>query len=109
LNYETVLIVDALLDDAVRNDEFEKVTSLIRQRGELTHVAKWGKRKLAYPIRAKWHGDYAVFSFQGDGALVKELEQGLLLNEKVLRFLTVRMDMPVKEVRPEPGTEVRHD
>ncbi|OGJ88578.1 MAG: 30S ribosomal protein S6 [Candidatus Raymondbacteria bacterium RifOxyA12_full_50_37] len=91
MNYETVLIIDGSLDEAVKDGEIGKVTALIGKSGEVKNINKWGKRRLAYPIKKKTHGDYTIITYTGDNTLVREIESGLRINENALRYLTVRL------------------
>lgn len=91
MNYETVLILDAQLPDNVLEGEVNKTTEFIKQKGQLLNANRWGKKRLAYSISKKSHGDYTVFSYSGDGKLIDEMEQGFRFNENVLRYLTVRI------------------
>jgi small subunit ribosomal protein S6 len=91
MNYETVLILDAHLSDAALEAEVNKTAEFIKQKGQLLNTNRWGKRRLAYNIKKKSHGDYTVFSYGGSGKLIDEMEQGFRFNENVLRYLTVRL------------------
>ncbi|MBI1796321.1 MAG: 30S ribosomal protein S6 [Candidatus Eisenbacteria bacterium] len=57
--------------------------------GELIEVQRWGKKRLAYEIGRKRDGVYTMLLYQGPGAMVKEIERRLRLNESVMRVLTV--------------------
>lgn len=89
--YETVVIVDALLNDAAIEAEINKAAEHIKKNGELQNLNRVGKRRLAYPIKKKTHGDYTVFTFTGNGKLVDDMEQAFRFSEAVLRYLTVRL------------------
>ena len=91
MNYETVLILDALLPDAAIEAEVNKATEFIKQKGQLGNVNRWGKKRLAYPVKKKTHGDYTIFNYIGDGKMIDEMEQGFRFDENVLRYLTVRL------------------
>ena len=52
----------------------------------------WGLRKLAYPIQKKTTGFYYLIEFEGEGDLVEKLETQYRRDERVIRFLTFRMD-----------------
>lgn len=91
MNYETVLILDALQADNVLEAEVNKAVELIKKTAQVLNVNRWGKRKLAYTIKKKSHGDYTVISFTGDGKAVSEMDQVFRINENVLRHLTVRV------------------
>lgn len=93
--YETVIVVDAMIPDEAIASEFDAVAKLIEQQGKLVKVDRWGKRKLAYPIRKRTHGEYAVFYYEANsGALAAEIEKRLRINENCLRWLTVA-DNPI--------------
>ena len=50
--YELVYILQADLDDATTDGIVENIETLIKNsNGEIDKVDRWGKRKLAYPIR----------------------------------------------------------
>lgn len=59
--------------------------------GTLKHVDTWGKRKLANPIKKVNRAYYFHATFQADGPAISELERTLRINDKVLRFLHVRL------------------
>ena len=91
MNYETVLILDAVQPDNVLEAEVNKTVEFIKQKGQFQNANRWGKRRLAYPIKKKSHGDYTILTYSGDGKLISEMEQGFRFNENVLRYLTVRL------------------
>ncbi len=93
-DYELVFIVDPRLSDeqtvAVSDEYKELLTSL---GAKVTKEESWGKRRLAYEINKLNEGHYVLFQVDvdGDNPFV-EVERRMHQNEKVLRFLTVRMD-----------------
>ncbi len=52
----------------------------------------WGRRKLAYDIKKKAEGIYAVIDLTAEPAVVKELDRQLTLNESMLRTKVLRPD-----------------
>lgn len=93
--YETVIVVDAMIPDESIASEFDAINKLIETQGKMVKLDRWGKRKLAYPIRKRTHGEYAVFYYESEsGGLSAELDKRLRINENVLRWLTVA-DNPV--------------
>jgi small subunit ribosomal protein S6 len=93
-DYELMFIVDPRLSDeetvAVSDEYKELLTSL---GATVTKEESWGKRRLAYEINKLNEGHYVLFHVDvtGDNPFV-EVERRLHQNEKVLRYLTVRMD-----------------
>ncbi len=93
--YETVVLVDAMLEDAAIEATVEKFRALIAANGEILRVDRWGKRRLAYTIAKRTHAEYVIYYFNANKAgLIAELERMLRLDESVIRFLTV-VDNPV--------------
>ena len=88
----------AIIGPQVADDELpDAVDRLIRrpvesQGGVCEEVNLWGRRKLAYPIQRNLEGNYVLTQLQLDPARTKELEQGLLISEEVIRHLLVRLD-----------------
>lgn len=87
--YETILVVDAMIPDESIASEFDAVAKLIESQGTITRVDRWGKRRLAYPIRKRTHGEYAAFYYEAEASVPAELEKRLRINENALRWLTV--------------------
>ena len=87
--YETILVVDAMIPDESIASEFDAVAKLIESQGTITRVDRWGKRRLAYPIRKRTHGEYAAFYYDAEASVPAELEKRLRINENALRWLTV--------------------
>jgi small subunit ribosomal protein S6 len=99
--YETTFILEPGLDETQVNEEAEKVTQWIKDLGgEVLEVQRWGKRRLAYEINRRRDGNYTLVLYQGPGAIVKELERRLRLDESVLRTLTV-MHVPPELTQPQ--------
>ena len=56
------------------------------------HVEAWVIRKLDYQNKKKTTGFYHLIQFEGEGTLVDKLETSYRRDEKVIRFLTFRLD-----------------
>src|SRR3569833_63907 len=57
-----------------------------------------GKRRLAYEVRTFTDGMYILFTIEGEGALIKEVERRLRVQEQVIKFITVRVDEEQKRL-----------
>jgi small subunit ribosomal protein S6 len=66
-----------------------EITSL---GGKVKHSESWGLKKLAYPIQKKSTGFYFLVEFEANGSSVAELELSMKRDERVMRFLTVKME-----------------
>ena len=92
-HYETVFIATPVLSDVQTKELFGKFQGVITENGgQSVSSEDWGLRKLAYPIQKKTTGFYYLIEFEGEGDLVEKLETQYRRDERVIRFLTFRMD-----------------
>ena len=93
MKYETVFILTPVLSDAQMKEAVEKFTTVLKEKGAtIVNEEMWGLRKLAYPIQKKSTGFYTLVEFEGDPTVVKKLETAFRRDERVMRFLTFRLD-----------------
>jgi len=72
--------------------EIEKVNQMISQRGGVVgEVNRWGRRRLAYPIKHCKEGNYVLTPFKMDPNSALDLEKNLRGSERILRYLIVRL------------------
>ncbi len=91
--YETVFILTPVLSDAQMKEAVEKFKEYLTSKGaEIVNEEQWGLRKLAYPIDKKSTGFYCLLEFKGEPTIVKKLETAYRRDERVIRFLTFRLD-----------------
>jgi len=92
-HYETVFILTPVLSDAQMKDTVEKFKQVLTSLGaDVYHQEDWGLRKLAYPIQHKSTGFYTLFEFSSQPDVIKALETEFRRDERVMRFLTIRLD-----------------
>ncbi len=92
-HYETVFIVTPVLSEVQMKEAVEKFRGVITsKKGKIIHEENWGLRKLAYPIQKKSTGFYNMFEFQADGELIRQLETEYKRDERIIRFLTIKLD-----------------
>lgn len=91
--YETVFILTPVLSEDQVKETVKTYEKLITDNGgEMVNRENWGMRKLAYPIQKKSTGFYNLFEYRVDGSYIEKLEVLLKRDEKVMRFLTVKLD-----------------
>ena len=91
--YETVFILTPVLSDDQMKETVEKFKSVLTDNGAtIENEENWGLRKLAYPIENKNTGFYTLIEFEGEPTIVAKLETAYRRDEKVIRFLTFRLD-----------------
>ena len=92
-HYETVFILTPVLSDKQTKEAVDKFKkSLKDSSARINNQESWGLKKLAYPIQKKSTGFYFLIEFQGQGGAVKNFELELKRDERVMRFLTMKMD-----------------
>ena len=85
--YEAVYIFDSALEDNAIAEKLARHHGLLKASAEPT-VEHWGRRQLAYPIKRRESGYYAIATFQlADTTVLPEFERALKLDEGVLRYL----------------------
>ena len=91
--YESVVIINATLEDEQVEAAISRLQETITTHGgELIEVDKWGRKRLAYPIKKAKSGYYVVFRFSATTDLVATLERNYRLDENIIRYLTIQLD-----------------
>ncbi|MDL5511713.1 30S ribosomal protein S6 [Arenibacter sp. M-2] len=92
-NYETVFILNPVLSDVQIEETVKKFEDFLINRGaKMVAKENWGLKKLAYPIQHKKSGFYHLFEFTAEGDVVAPYELEFRRDERVMRFLTVKLD-----------------
>jgi small subunit ribosomal protein S6 len=92
-HYETVFILTPVLSDEQMKETVAKFTKLLTDNGaEILNEETWGLKKMAYAIDKKSTGFYCLLEFKAEPSVVEILETGYRRNEKVIRFMTVKLD-----------------
>lgn len=92
-HYETVFISTPVLSENQMKEAVQKFKSVITDNsGVIIHEENWGLKKLAYPIQKKSTGFYYLVEFTGSGEIIDKLEIQYRRDERIIRFLTFRMD-----------------
>ena len=91
--YETVFIMTPVLSEEQMMDTVVKFKKILTDNGsEIVHENNWGLKKLAYPIQKKNTGFYYLVEYKAPGELIGKFETEFKRDERILRFLTVRLD-----------------
>ncbi len=92
-HYETVFILTPVLSDVQMKEAVEKFKTILTDQGAtIVNEENWGLRKLAYPIEKKTSGFYILLEFDAEPSVIAKLEIQFRRDERVIRFLTFRMD-----------------
>jgi len=92
-HYETVFILTPVLSDSQVEEAVKHFGTLLKENNAtIVSQENWGLKKLAYPIQLKRNGFYALIEFEAAGEAINTLEVAFKRDERVLRFLTVKLD-----------------
>ena len=81
-----------LSDDQMKEAVAKFKTILTEKGAEMLNEETWGLKKLAYSIQKKNSGFYCLFEFKAEPEVINTLETGFRRDEKVIRFMTVKLD-----------------
>ena len=92
-HYETAFILTPVLSEIQMKEAVDKFEKLLVDNGAtIGNREEWGLKRLAYPIQGKTTGFYALLQFDAEPTVVATLETAYRRDEKVVRFLTFRLD-----------------
>ncbi len=113
--YETISIIKPNSTEDEIAAICDRTAEIINaEKGEIIRVDHWGLKKLAYLIKKEQQGYYVYCEFAGTPAAVAEMERIFKIDDRVLKYMTVKLqdvyvpDEPVEEV-PVPDTEENPD
>ena len=91
--YEVMYIADPASTEDVITAITEEVTTLVEaEGGTIVKMEDKGLRTLAYQIKKFTEGYYFLFEIESQGREIAELERRMRVNDKIVRYLTVRVD-----------------
>ena len=96
-SYECLFIVDVTVGDEATNATVNKFMSLVEANAEVVDVAKWGKRRLAYPINDMPEGYYVVVTFKSAPEFPSEMDRLFNIDETIMRSMIVKLDYDAAE------------
>tara|TARA_B100001250_G_scaffold121603_1_gene103199 strand:+ start:65 stop:421 length:357 start_codon:yes stop_codon:yes gene_type:complete len=94
MHYETVFIVNPVLSEDQAAQTAKKYEDFLKsKKANILSKESWGLKKLAYSIEKKKSGFYFLFEFKStDENLVSDFELDFKRDERVMRWLTVKLD-----------------
>jgi small subunit ribosomal protein S6 len=100
--YELMVILDPELDERQVTPNLDKFLKVItNDGGSIDNVDVWGRRRLAYEIKKKSEGIYAVVNFTATSETTQELDRQLNLSELVFRTKVLRAEEAIALIASE--------
>ena len=105
-SYETVFILTPVLSEDQAKEAINKFRKILTDTGsKIVHEESWGLKSQSMKNSPgsselqdflndanKSTGYYHLFEFAGDGSAVAQLETAFKRDERVLRFMTIKLD-----------------
>ena len=92
-SYENILIFNPTIEEDAVEEELKEIENTIKQTsGEVLSIDKWGKKKLAYPIKKKDTGYYVLLNLKLEHKTLGDIELGYKLNQNILRYSIIRKE-----------------
>jgi len=89
--YETAFLISPNLEEEETEKVITRMAEVISEKkGKMINEDRWGKRRLAYPIKKFEEAFYVFFHYEGDSEIPLELERRFKQTEEVLRYLTMK-------------------
>ena len=92
-DYELTIIVNPELNEEIFEATIDSISRFITEKGgAVTDIERWGKKRLAYPIKHFNEGNYVLAKVQLEPSTGTELEASLQISEDILRYLLIKLD-----------------
>jgi len=97
--YETMYIIRPDLGDEQVAQNISKYENILRENGaENIEIQNRGKRRLAYEINKHRDGVYVQMNYTSPGSAIAIMERAMRLSEEVIRYMTVKQEIPPAKV-----------
>ena len=101
--YETLFIVTPDISEEDLKAVATKVKGVVTGRnGIVASYDEQGRKKLAYSVKKQNKGYYVLMDYAGSADIVSELERNMRLDDRVLKYLTVKLEDQVDPESIEP-------
>ncbi|MBU0474268.1 MAG: 30S ribosomal protein S6 [Bacteroidetes bacterium] len=109
-HYESVVILNATLEDQQIDAILTSIEEQMSANGvEMIDIDKWGRKRLAYPIQKGKSGYYVIYHFTSPREYITKFERTLRLDENVIRFLTIKMELKDIEYLEKRKSEIKEE
>ena len=94
--YELIYMVDARLSEGEKGEVAKLVADMIAKAGsKVVNSAVWFERqRMSFPINKAWEATYYLLNVDGKASEMSKLRRELQINERVLRFLIIKVEHP---------------
>ena len=91
-HYETTFILRPNLGEEQTTEIIDRTVAIITgDEGSVICLDRWGVKRLAYEINKEIQGYYVYLNYAAPGKTVDEIERIFRIDDRVLRYLTVKL------------------
>jgi small subunit ribosomal protein S6 len=91
-HYETTYILRPNLGEEQFTEIIDRTNAIVtNDGGAIICVDRWGVKRLAYEIEREAQGYYVYMNYAAPGKTVDEIERIFRIDDRVLRYLTVKL------------------
>lgn len=91
-HYEITWIMRPSLGEVQFAEIIDRTAAIITgDGGTVIDINRWGIKKLAYDIKKESQGYYVCMNFAAPGATIKEMERIFRIDDRMLRYLTIKL------------------
>ena len=92
--YESVVIARPELTEAQVDKLVNDLSEIIiKDKGKIIKIEKWGLRSFAYKINKNKKGHYFMLNLDSAPSTIFEYERKMRINEDIIRFLTLKIEV----------------
>ncbi|MCI5223719.1 MAG: 30S ribosomal protein S6, partial [Candidatus Electrothrix sp. AR4] len=97
-HYEITYILRPNLGEEEFTEIVERTNAIINDDGgSIIDIDRWGIKRLAYEIKKETQGYYIYMSYAAPGSTIQEIERIFRIDDRVLRYLTVKLADEIDE------------
>lgn len=91
-HYETTFILRPNLGEELTTEIIDRTVGIITgDEGSVICLDRWGIKRLAYEIHKEAQGYYVYLNYAAPSKAVDELERIFRIDDRVLRYLTIKL------------------
>lgn len=91
--YETGFLISPTLSEEEAEAVILQMAEVVSQKnGKMIKQEKWGKRRMAYPIKKAGDAYYVFFHYEGGPEIPQELGRRFRQMDTILRYLTLNKE-----------------
>ncbi|PIE56973.1 MAG: 30S ribosomal protein S6 [Desulfobulbus propionicus] len=105
-HYETTYILRPNLGEEIFTEIIDRTNGIITASGgAIISLERWGIKRLAYEIKKEIQGYYVHVNYAASGEIIAEIERIFKLDDRLLRFLTIKLSDKIGEADIEAEKE----